>query len=315
MKSLLNNIPWLRSGAKQSNFIGLALSSDKVTAVHLQSDEQKKWQLVETKSKSFKGETGLSAAITDILDEFESSDLKVGVMLSQHMYQVVQIDKPNMTNDEIQLSLPFTIKDIVNTASDAIIADFIDSPFKHNGVEKITVFAANRMVLAPVISAVAVSEHELESLCCKELIYCDLLSVDKAAHMLVSQNFGEEPNLQIIRDGQLLLSRRLRGFMQLPELPLVQLKTHLLEQFGLELQRSLDFFESQLKQPPIKTLKLNIPNLELGGIISELGSFFPVKVTAFESQLDVTENQSVDVQYAIGAALQASQGGGFEKQN
>lgn len=311
MKSIIAKVPWLKNSNNDNRVVGVALSKDQVIVTLLERQGQD-WLLAKTEVVAIANESELSENLTSAINALDVSGCKVAVVLANTMCQVVQMDKPALPVNEIAASLPWTLKDLVSFPSDTIIADFIESPIKQAGQDKITVFASNSILLNPIINALTKSNCELELLTSQEMAYCHMLAGDSAAHMLVSQELGEEPNLLIIRDGQLLLSRRLRGFNKFAELPLAQLKMSLLEMFGLELQRSLDFFESQLKQPPIKTLQLNIPNLELPGIIDELAQFFPVKVVGFEPQVEICKTQALEMQFAITGALLLSDGGADE---
>lgn len=301
MKSLFARIPWINSKNSGSLLAGIYIASDKVVSVvlHRVDDE---WEINTSFIEPFQQETEKLPALTSVIAKLPSES-SLCLVMPENAYQWVQIEKPNLSQQEIITSLPWTIKELVSLEPADIIADYYDSSLKQGGLEKINVVVTSRTLFQPVLNIIHDGDAELETVTTAEMILCDMVAKDDGAHMLVSQQFGSEPSLHIIRNGDLLLSRKLRGLMALAQQPLAQLKLGLLDAFGLELQRSLDYFESQLKQPPIKSLQLAIPNLELHGIAQELSQFFPARVVPFEPALSLCQQQSAEMQFAIAAAL------------
>lgn len=78
----------------------------------------------------------------------------------------------------------------------------------------------------------------------------------------------------------------------------------LLDSLSLELQRSIDFFESQLKQPPLKSLQLYLPSEHLEQIVEQLKVHFPVKVTQIQRHLTPCIGQEESLNFAISAAME-----------
>ncbi|MEI4548372.1 hypothetical protein [Pseudoalteromonas spongiae] len=301
MKNLLARIPWLNKNNNGSLLAGIYIASDKVVSVilHRVSDS---FEIKHTVVEAFQSETEKLPALNRVLAKLPSG-AQVCLVMPESAYQWVQIEKPNLPEQDIVTSLPWTIKELVSLEPSDIIADYYDASLKQGGQNKINVVVTSRSLLMPMLKLINDNDIDLQTITTQEMMFCDLVTQDNAAHMLVSQQFGNEPSIHIIRDGELLLSRKLRGLIPLAEQPLNQLKLGLLDALGLELQRSLDYFESQLKQPPIKSLQLAIPNFEINGIAQELSQFFPAKVLAFEPRLALCLQQNTEVQLAIAAAL------------
>lgn len=301
MKKLLARFPWLNSKNDNSHLVGIYIASDKVISVVLHRVDNA-WEIDETIIESFHQESEKIPAVIKAVSKLPS-DSSVCLIIPENMYQWVQLDKPNLPEQEIVTSLPWTVKELVSMESTDIIADYFDSSLKQGGIEKINVVVTSRTLFKPLLKAFHDADISLHTVTTSEMILCDMVEHDGGAHMLVSQQLDSEPSLHIIRNGELLLSRKLRGLMGLAQQPLNQLKLGLLDAFGLELQRSLDYFESQLKQPPIKSLQLAIPNLELHGLAQELSQFFPAKVIPFNPISPLCQQQNAEMQLAIAAAL------------
>lgn len=67
--------------------------------------------------------------------------------------------------------------------------------------------------------------------------------------MLVMHQPGQDLLIQIVRKGVIYFSRRARGFNRLSDITADELQYDVINNLLLELQRSMDYFESQLKQP------------------------------------------------------------------
>ena len=78
----------------------------------------------------------------------------------------------------------------------------------------------------------------------------------ESATVLLTQEAGEEVVLNVVKDGNLYSSRRLKGFENIGSFSQEELEMGLLDNLGVQIQRSMDHFESQLRQPPIRCLIL-----------------------------------------------------------
>ncbi|PAJ75983.1 hypothetical protein CJF42_01725 [Pseudoalteromonas sp. NBT06-2] len=303
IKNLISRLPFFNRGKSDTNYIGLVVQLDKIIAVNLEF-KQEQWLIVAEKTVSYTNDSQLIESITICINDLDVDYAKMAIVLPVHWYQIVQMDKPNLSVDEIKQSLPWTVKDLVTIPAESIIADFIENPIMQSGQERISVFAANKSLLMPIIKAVHKSKAELELITCEEFVLTSLLEVDTAAHLIVYQHAGQEPSLQIVREGCLLFSRRLRGFSRLPNMSMEDLSMGLLDSFSLEIQRSIDFFESQLKQPPLKSLQLYLPSEHLEQIVEQLKVHFPVKVMSIQRHLACCAGQDESLHFAISAAME-----------
>ncbi len=303
IKHLLAKLPFFSAHKNIDSYIGLVVGLNHLTAVRLQKKQE---QLLVTENKSFvlTNESEFSRNITHFIDELREDNTQVAVVLPNHMYQIVQMDKPSLTDEEIKKSLRWTVKDLVTIPVENIVADYVDNPIKQGFQDKITTFVANKALLMPIINGIEKSHAELSKITSEELVLAGLVAMDNAAHLIIHQHKEQEPSIQIIKDGALVFTRRLRGFSLLSSLTIEELKAGLLDNFSLEIQRSIDFFESQLKQPPLKTLQLFLPSEVLPQIIEQLTQHFVVKVTGFEPGLAHCSGQKENFYFAIGAAME-----------
>lgn len=226
------------------------------------------------------------------------------VVLSNQVYQLLQIDKPNVPDNEIASSLPFIAKEFINEAIDTVVFDYFSVPNQN----KINLVYCPKSVVELIVTATEQAKLELVSIGIEELATANLFNShadddQKTTQMLISQQDHQEVNLTIIYDNQLYFSRRLRGFSRLRDLQEDQLDSPLLDNFSLEIQRSADFVVSQLKLPEVKTINLALPSAILEPLITRLQLNFATPVTPLTHAI-ITDNVDIGFLPAIGGALE-----------
>ncbi|MEO3678462.1 hypothetical protein ABGI61_05435 [Rheinheimera sp. FR7-31] len=185
------------------------------------------------------------------------------LILAPEFYQVVQLDKPALSDQEMLQALPWQIKDLVNIAPEDIIADYIDLPGSGNGAAKINAVAASATSLQQLLTPIHEAGLKLGSIMPEEWLAGRLVATGAQATMLVIHQPEQEVLIQIVRNGELYFSRRTRGFSRLHLAGAGELADGTLDRLQLELQRSMDYVESQLKQPPVRDIFLLMPEAEM----------------------------------------------------
>ena len=194
------------------------------------------------------------------------------LVLSADSYQLVQLDKPPLAEVEMRQALPWQIRDLVSIPTDDLIVDYCDvaEPASQQQA-KIQVVASSRSLLAPLCKVLQQSPAQLLNIQPDEWLARNLLPVQPQAVLLLSHQPGQELNIQIVRNGTVYLSRKLRGFTRLDQMSFSDLSLGLLDNLLLEVQRSLDFFEGQMRQAPVKEILFLLPSPELPAILQYFG--------------------------------------------
>lgn len=299
-KKIFSLFPWLQQGLDLNSVIGIATYAKAVNAVSLKR-VQGGWQIDKTHSVAVAEPGDYTKAITDCTNEVSKLSCAINLVIPHHYYQIVQMEKPNLTDDEIVQSLPWTTKDLVNISPENIIADFIDYPISlPMQASKMNVFITDKTHIKPLINSFANTSAVLRSMTSEEMVLLTLFGKDKDAHMLVVQHVEHEPRILIICDGKLVLVRRLNGFIGITA---KDQNSAFIDALGLEIQRSMDFFESQLKQPPIRSIQLQCDDLSSLTLRAELAELLQIKVVNFKPNLALSEDLDSQFFYALGAAI------------
>jgi MSHA biogenesis protein MshI len=206
----------------------------------------------------------------------------VVLVLSAERYQLLTIEKPAVPAAEIPQALPWLVKDLLPWPLEDVVLDYQDD--RASAQPKIQVVAAQQSYLQPLCKALHYRQKNLVSIVPDEWLALHLLPKNPQAVLLLAQPPGQDLMVQIVRDGQLLVSRKLRGFSRISDYSLPELTGGMLDSLLLEVQRSLDYFEAQLRQPPVREIQLLLSTEELPGIIQYFAQYGFAKVCALPLQ-------------------------------
>lgn len=190
------------------------------------------------------------------------------LVLSPEHYQLLQLDKPSVPAAEIQQALPWQIRDLVTIPPEDMVVDYCDVAEQSNQAQpRIQVVVSSRGLLAPLCKSLQNNNITLQNIQPDEWLARNLLPVQPQAVLLLSHQPGQDINIQIVRDGMMYVSRKLRGFNRIDLMTFADLRQGLLDNLLLEVQRSLDYFEGQLRQAPVKEILFLLATPELGAIV------------------------------------------------
>lgn len=179
------------------------------------------------------------------------------VSFTQHAYQLLQLDRPAVDNSEIHAALNWTVKDMLGFDTPMAI-DYFDLPVPLAGSQKLHVVALPQDDVTNVVSACVDAGVRLKQISIQELAHCELLPQSDEPLISLTQDVGEEIILNVVVKGNVYISRRLKGFENLGSFSEQELKMGVLDTLGIQLQRSMDFFESQLRQAPVRQIYINV---------------------------------------------------------
>jgi len=261
--SLLTRISQLFSKQQSNQIMGIALQQEALTSCLVPKIQKS------TQNKDIKIPQPSCINTPVVLSDFakaiaalhtdEPLKGQCHLVLNAQQSQIVQVDKPNVPANEIISALKWQIKDLVSISPDNMVVDYFDGPLLSGGKEKINVVCAPLNELKKLVAAINKTDAEVVSIITEEFAFANLLPVQNDACLLVCQQPNEEITLLIVKQGQLYFHRRLRGFSQIAKKSEDELTMTMIDGLALEIQRSSDYFERQLKQAPIKTIKVLLP--------------------------------------------------------
>lgn len=226
------------------------------------------------------------------------------ISFSPKKYQLVQADKPSVPDEELSQALSWSIKELLTT-QDEVTVDYFDIPAQTIGANKVNVVAISKTELHDVCESVMSSGLHVKAVTVDELAHCDLFSAESDAYISVIQEPSSEVCLNIVKDGHLYFSRRIRGYEQLNTFSEMELQMGIAETLSVELQRSMDFFEGQLKQAPVKAILLKMDTEHQGALVQLIKDSMLVETLPLCVEVDKDDSISLETVSlgSLGAAL------------
>lgn len=262
---------------KSTSKISLYLGSDHLALCLLENEDVRLLA-----HKKVTSDLEWPALFSALISEHKLSGSQLSVVLSRDFYQTFDIEKPKVEENELMASLPFAIKDLISESIFDQVVDYYDRPFQPQKGEQITAVCVPRKRIISIRDMAVASAIQLKEVTTEELALARLLGDSEEINLLLSQQHNELV-LTVVKEGQLFFSHRLRGFNELLALPLND-ENPLLDSLSLELQRALDYINSQLRITSISHLYLALvcPDIELLAI--KLSDYLAKNVVPFADQ-------------------------------
>ena len=266
---------WIRrllAPRRQQHSLALALGQESVLLV----------QLIPTPlflREPCQGQGEWARAISTLLNKVAEPTSEVLVLLAPAFYQQVQIDKPDVPDEELLGALPWAIKDFVSEPVLQLSCDYYDLPTSPAADPKLAVVVVPKSRLQLIADSVN-AHARLSLITTEELALANLPSQDAKLELMLYQLPGQELSLLALSGGQLCFNRQLRGFSRLSQRGGVALAPELLDNLALQLQRSLDYLTGQLKLGEASRLQVALASGDLGPLVHYLASSFPMPVVA-----------------------------------
>ncbi|QTN43610.1 biogenesis protein MshI [Marinobacter salsuginis] len=235
------------------------------------------------------------AALVELVDKQGWSGAATTLVLPLDQYQVFQMDRPEgVEESELGDALKWKLKDFLDFSPSDAVSDVFPFPkdASRGRGELVNVVAARKVLVSELVRLVQEAGLELERIDIAELALRNLVCrLDEnrrgAALVHLKENYGQ---MVICKDNTLYLSRRLD--VTSDDLRDAARQESAVQSLALEMQRSLDYYESQLGQVPPAMIHLVARDSVLP-LASMLSSYvaagletFDWRALGFESDLD-----------------------------
>ncbi|MCC5826053.1 hypothetical protein [Alkalimonas sp.] len=229
------------------------------------------------------------------------------LVLAPEFYQLVQVDKPQVPEAELKAALRWQLKELVSLELDDMQFDYLDLPSSHQQqMPRLQLVVSSQDQLRELVRCVHQAKLPITTILPEEWLLKDLIPAQPQPTLVLSHRSGQDISMMIVRGAQVCFSRRIRGLQQLEQLSLDALQQGYLDTLGLEVQRSVDYFEGQMKQAPVKHMFLALDTElqeNIAGFFRELG-FAKVELMDFSQWFpDLPLVQQAQFAVPLAAAL------------
>ncbi|MFO7604182.1 MAG: hypothetical protein R6X06_10260 [Gammaproteobacteria bacterium] len=322
--------PFKKRKAKQQELLGISLQSDGVAVARINADTQPP-QLLGCRFVPLTAGLTPVQALERLMKQQPLGNTDAVLVLEKADFVLQTMESPQVEAAEKVQAIRWKLKDTIDFDVSEAIIDLFDVPQPAGSSRQAMVYvvAAHRPVLQQKTTPLLEHDIRLSAIDIPELAQRNiaaLLPEDKQGVALLALS-SDSGLLTLTCDVTLYLSRQLElGYRQLTPAPsvadsdmsMVGLSPDMqraMDQIVLEVQRSLDYYESHFGLAPITSLVIAPLAVEVPGLLQYIASQLGVQVRMLDisSVLDTREpiarEQQAACWTALGAALRQDEAG------
>ncbi len=313
----------IKGGSRTAGHTGLSFLAHGVSIARIERAPHEKRILSRCGFTPARGLEQQAEALKALVDAHKLADTHCTLVLEPGEYSLVQVDKPPVEDAELRDALRWRIKELLDFPVEEAIIDAFDVPgqAQRGRSPSVYVVAARKALLEPRIAMVQAAGLQLDQIDIAELALRNL-----AAASLPEEETGgllyltpHRGLITIVRGQTLYVARGIdRGLEQLldqaeaaggTDLAPVSDILEVYGQLALEIQRTMDYYDSYFGEAPVKRV-LIAPALEaLEELAQTVGEHLGMRteVLSLSDWLEPAEGvQSADIPesiLALGGAL------------
>lgn len=305
--------------AQSAGLVGLSVSNERISLAQISrriSRDSASPFLEKCASLELPSLQQASEILSRYVDEQELKGATCNYVLRPRDYNLYLIESPLVEPQELRSAVRWKIKDLLDIPAEQAAIDVFPVPEDaFQGRSKMLyVVAAQKSRIQSIVELVSRCDLSLGSIDIPELamrnISSQFLSDEHGLAFMDLRKTGSTLNMS--RAGQLYLTRKINtqldnNVMDSPDWESLR------DRLVLEIQRSLDYYESQMAQNPISQMVLASRVAGTQRMADSLGEVMSVKVSVLDcaSRLehaeDIEPEQQRACMVAIGGALRADQ--------
>ncbi|MCF1427233.1 MAG: MSHA biogenesis protein MshI [Shewanella sp.] len=257
----------------EGKYLGVYLAPDLAWVYQPATAEQPAVEM------EFKLDGDWKQIFSNIAEEF--SNLRLRLVLSADWYQLLPIDRPQGDEKAIANSLLWAVKDMVSLPVQDLHLDYFELALPN--APQVYALVLDKPVLQQLVHGIIEAGMSLEGITIDELAICHAVPKEPQFRLIISQYPDQDLLFTVVHDGELLMHRRVRGFSDIQKSISDEVGGRgTVDNLSLELQRSMDYFVNQLRQPPVAAVDILIDGAD-EAFAKQLGANFNQPVTVLPS--------------------------------
>ncbi len=249
--------PWFKGRPQSENRVGVTIGAKQVTLAHIETRAGRP-HLLNCRSAAFDSEKSAPLVLARLVKECNLEGKRCNFVLSAHDYNLLLVEAPDVQASELRAAARWKVKDLLDGKPEDMAIDLFHVPAEaYRGRKMIYVVVSPNARIRELVAMIEASGLELESIDIPELALRNL------AHQFAGDSRGvafmelreSGSTMNITRGGDLFLSRRINSKLDANVMNSPQWESTF-SRLVLEIQRSLDYYESQMSQDAIEQLIL-----------------------------------------------------------
>ena len=263
---------------------GVALQPEGVCVVRVERNGAQPPALTLADFRPWAEADGEAKLLARLAADHDLKRSRVATVLDQKDYSLLVTEAPDVPADELRAALRWRIKDLIDFHINDATLDVFDLPGERptGRARSMYAVAARSQAIQRIADLMQAAGVNLQIIDIAELAQRNvaaLLPEDAAGVMLLSLNPGGGL-ITITRQGDLYLSRSID--VGIEALARASDPTGYFERIALEVQRSLDYYDSHFRQAPIGHLALAPLPEPIPGLVEHLAANLNVAVSPMD---------------------------------
>lgn len=290
------------SKTKQRGKAGIALTAEGIAYAGLSSDEQR------PVLRSCGFTTSPRAAVMTqlgVLSKHEGlQGHQLGICLDSSRFNLSLIEAPAVKEEELLQALTWKVKDLIDFPLDELVLDYVDVPATKSAGHMVYAVTTHESAIQQILEQTGKDEGSLQRVDIPALALQNIVSrLPDTEEGIALLNLTQRDSLLTLGRGvKLYLSRgvdvrssdlRERGGR--PDNPQA---ISLFDNLLLDIQRSLDYYDSFFVDPPIRHLLVPTADDEFDALIEYLDQNLTINVRRFTLDELVTPEDNLSIQHA-----------------
>ncbi len=303
-------LSWLRRNQRPDSILGLAVHDDRLNLAQLAFDSGEPYLRACTSLAL--NDRPAKDILPACIAENQWQDMSCNAVLSPRDYNLYLIEAPAVEESELVRAVRWKVKDLLDVPSEDAAIDVFPVPEDAfpGRARMLYVVAAQRSRVQQLVDMAREADLALNAIDIPELAMRNLSRryVDDSNGLALMALKKGGSSLNLTRRGDLYLTRKINTQVEENAIHSDQWDA-LRDRLVLEVQRSLDYYESQMRQNPVSRLLLAPRGDDDEALAASLNEAMAVEVGLFDYTGDLARAEDVDIGdmragvMAIGAAL------------
>jgi MSHA biogenesis protein MshI len=249
----------------KSGQVGLEVRADGIAVAVAKLGDGGEFYIKESKFQECKAAERVEV-LTKLVDDLGAKGLPCNLVLPSKQYQTYPIEKPKVEDIELVDAARWRIKDLLDFDLADAVTDVYEFPSDalRGRPEQLNVVVGRSAIIKEAIKLVAEAGLELESIDIVDLALRNVaarFSEDEHKAQAVLYLRNGAGMMVLVKNSDLYLSRHFDFSLQSLNDPSQQ--DSVIQNLALEVQRSFDYFESQMGQVPPRIISLIGPDSDV----------------------------------------------------
>ena len=304
---------FFKKKAKSNSRVGVLVSSDQL-AVAWMGERDGAPHLIAFERVALQSEEDAGMALSKLVKSMKIEGKECSYVLNRKDYNLHLIEAPEVEASELRAAVRWKIKDLLDMkVEDAAIDVFQVPTDAYRGRNMVYVVASLKSKIKGIVEMVNESGLEMAVIDIPELVMRNLSNryIDDENGVAFMDLRRNGSTMNITRQGELYLSRRINTQLDPNIMQSIEWES-LKDRLALEIQRSLDYYESQMGQIPINRIVIAQRQYDGAALAAELNDMLSaqVSVLSLTDHLNSTAQLTAESQQigmaAIGATLRTN---------